>query len=71
MARPLRILAVVAILAAMLPVEGCIISLGPFAVSPGAGGHRGNPPPHAPAHGYRHYHPADGMELVFDSELGV
>jgi hypothetical protein len=28
------------------------------------------PPPHAPAHGYRAKQ-ADGMELVFDSELGV
>lgn len=28
------------------------------------------PPPHAPAHGYRHNHP-DGTELVFDSSLGV
>ena len=31
------------------------------------------PPPHAPAHGYRHKHHAGGMqlELVFDSGLGV
>ena len=28
------------------------------------------PPPHAPAHGYRQKQ-ADGMELVFDSKLGV
>jgi len=28
------------------------------------------PPPHAPAHGYRHKNP-DGTELVFDSGLGV
>lgn len=28
------------------------------------------PPPHAPAHGYRHKLPA-GVELVFDSGLGV
>jgi len=28
------------------------------------------PPPHAPAHGYRHKHP-HGVELEFDSGLGV
>jgi hypothetical protein len=29
------------------------------------------PPPHAPAHGYRRKHQQDGVELVFDSGLGV
>lgn len=28
------------------------------------------PPPHAPAHGYRHKH-RDGTELVFDKDLGI
>jgi hypothetical protein len=28
------------------------------------------PPPHAPAHGYRHKH-HQGVEMVFDAELGV
>lgn len=28
------------------------------------------PPPHAPAHGYRHKH-AHGVELVYDAHLGV
>ncbi|NIO28552.1 MAG: hypothetical protein GTO29_08365 [Candidatus Latescibacteria bacterium] len=28
------------------------------------------PPPHAPAHGYRHKHP-DGVELVYQSSIGV
>ncbi|MBI4720540.1 MAG: hypothetical protein HY770_04850 [Chitinivibrionia bacterium] len=28
------------------------------------------PPPHAPAHGYRHKH-AHGMELVYDAHLGI
>jgi hypothetical protein len=33
---------------------------------------RGNgPPPHAPAHGYRHKHEAKGVELVYDSGRGV
>ena len=31
--------------------------------------HRSGPPPHAPAHGYRHKH--HGRELVFDTNLGV
>ena len=29
------------------------------------------PPPHAPAHGHRHRHEHEGVELVFDSALGV
>jgi hypothetical protein len=29
------------------------------------------PPPHAPAHGYRHKVDHDGVDLVFDSGLGV
>ena len=29
------------------------------------------PPPHAPAHGYRHKHAAHGVELVFDTKIGV
>jgi len=33
--------------------------------------HKGKgPPPHAPAHGYRHKH-QDGVELEYDSQLGV
>jgi hypothetical protein len=34
---------------------------------------RQGPPPHAPAHGYRHKHPgpAGSVDLVFDSGLGV
>ena len=33
--------------------------------------HKPGPPPHAPAHGYRHKHHAHGVDLVFDSGLGV
>jgi hypothetical protein len=32
---------------------------------------RRGPPPHAPAHGYRHKHHHHGVELVFDSHAGV
>lgn len=35
-----------------------------------APGH-GHPPPHAPAHGHRRKHANDGVELVFDGDLGV
>ncbi|HUT77780.1 MAG TPA: hypothetical protein VM285_08850 [Polyangia bacterium] len=38
------------------------------AVHPHPGGH--GPPPHAPAHGYRHKN-RGGLELVYDSGLGV
>jgi hypothetical protein len=33
--------------------------------------HAPGPPPHAPAHGHRHKHPRDRVELVFESKLGV
>ncbi len=32
--------------------------------------HKGGPPPHAPAHGYRQQHDGN-VELVFDAEIGV
>lgn len=32
---------------------------------------RPGPPPHAPAHGYRHKHAQHGVDLVFDKGLGV
>lgn len=37
----------------------------------GDSGHRGGPPPHAPAHGYRHKHKKHGHDLKYDSGLGV
>ena len=68
----MRAAVLIATLATAFLTAGCIISLGPVAYSTGSGGHyRGTPPPQSPAHGYRHHHPADGMELVFDSELGA
>lgn len=33
--------------------------------------HEPAPPPHAPAHGYRQKHHHQGVDLVFDSRLGV
>ncbi len=42
----------------------------PVVTSPAhARGH--GPPPHAPAHGYRHKHYRDGVNLVFNAGLGV
>jgi hypothetical protein len=29
------------------------------------------PPPHAPAHGYRHKHAGDGVILVYDTDIDV
>lgn len=42
-----------------------------FAGPPGHARGRGGPPPHAPAHGYRQRHRRSGVDLVFDTGLGV
>jgi hypothetical protein len=49
----------------LLTIPACVV------VDPGGPPSRshGGPPPHAPAHGYRHKH--HGHDLVFDTELGV
>jgi hypothetical protein len=39
-------------------------------VNPKITAKRTGPPPHAPAHGYRHKH-RDGVELVYKSDIGV
>ena len=44
---------------------------GPPPHAPAHGRRYGGPPPHAPAHGYRHRHRHSGVDLVFDSGLGV
>ena len=43
----------------------------PVAKSSPAARAKHGPPPHAPAHGYRHKHAAHGVQLVFNAELGV
>ena len=50
---------------------GCVIVEGHDSPAPPARAavHRPGPPPHAPAHGYRHKH--HGRDLVFDSAFGV
>lgn len=50
--------------------SGCVHHDHPVMTPPAhAQGH--GPPPHAPAHGYRHKHHRDGVKLVFDAGLGV
>ncbi|MDX1648534.1 MAG: hypothetical protein R3263_01650 [Myxococcota bacterium] len=58
---PLRALVAAAALAAVLASAGCHLHRAP--------GRGHGPPPHAPAHGYRHHHA--GHELVFDAHRGV
>ena len=68
MSRPLALCTLIA-LAALL---GCIHPVHHDGHTPGRvvmGDH--GPPPHAPAHGYRHKHHSHGVDLVFDSEFGV
>ena len=49
--------------------SGCLV-LAPSSGGPGPGKGLG-PPPHAPAHGYRHKVAEHGVDLVFDAGLGV
>jgi hypothetical protein len=64
MKRMVNILARMVLLGAALVMTGCTV----VTVKP-AHDHGYGPPPHAPAHGYRHkYH---DHELVFDAHLGV
>ncbi|HEU4428199.1 MAG TPA: hypothetical protein VFT98_05565 [Myxococcota bacterium] len=63
MARRLQSALVCALLVAS---PACVVIDAPARVYHDEGG---GPPPHAPAHGYRHKH--EGRDLVFDRELGV
>ena len=66
----LRFAELFAALVIVVTVAGCQgIVLAPRAGGPVAV-HQSGPPPHAPAHGYRHKHRA-GPEFRFDSHLGV
>ena len=71
MRTPMIGLIVFALAVASMTFWGCSGSVGvrtttPVVVESKAPG----PPPHAPAHGYRHKHP-DGVVLVYDSGLGL
>jgi hypothetical protein len=66
-----RILFAAALAALALAASSCrtaIVYRHP--ASPPVAETRVGPPPHAPAHGYRHRH-ADGTRLVYDSTMGV
>jgi hypothetical protein len=56
---------------AVLGLASCYQAGGPPPHAPAYGYDRGGPPPHAPAHGYRFRHQRTGVDLVFDSGLGV
>jgi hypothetical protein len=54
----------VSLVVTAVTLSGCV------ALSVNGSSDRGHgPPPHAPAHGYRHHH--QGAKLAFDSKLGV
>lgn len=66
MARGLTIV----LLMAVITATGCFGGSVEVGSDPGPHAKRGHgPPPHAPAHGYRHKH--KGSEIVFDAKLGV
>jgi hypothetical protein len=56
-------LVIATLAASLLALVGCVH------VEDHDHGKRGGPPPHAPAHGYRHHH--EGAQLRYDAHLGV
>jgi hypothetical protein len=73
MERIVRISLIVVVLAASIAVIGCsrtVIRAGGSSGTATVKNDKKGPPPHAPAHGYRHKH-GDGVVLVFESSLGV
>ena len=65
-----KILSVIVVICVLLMLVSCRS----FSFSIGSGRHyehnrKPGPPPHAPAHGYRQKH--EGVELVYDSEMGI
>ncbi|MCH7548271.1 MAG: hypothetical protein IH969_01830 [Candidatus Krumholzibacteriota bacterium] len=71
MTRIARFAVIAVILAASIAVFGCSRTV---IIKHGGSSHvsdkHNGPPPHAPAHGYRHKH-SDGVTLVFQASLGV
>jgi hypothetical protein len=62
---------VVLLASAVLGISACSLVIHPDRTArPAIGERHAGPPPDAPAPGYR-YAQADGVELVFDSSLGV
>ena len=74
MKRNLRISMILVLLAAGIAVLGCSRTVyyksAPPRTTDTVQNDRHGPPPHAPAHGYRHKH-GDGVVLVYDSDLHV
>ncbi len=71
--QPARSLTLASLAAAALLSAGCVMHHH-FPSAPPAPPvviHEPGPPPHAPAHGYRHKQRRDGVDLVFDTKLGV
>jgi hypothetical protein len=71
MKRRRSLLAAALTASAVIAISGCntMIRYNQTA-SPAAGEKHAGPPPHAPAHGYRHKHP-DGTQLEYESSMGV
>lgn len=66
-----RLLLIAAFLAVGVALFGCTKKVCTKASpAPSVVMERQGPPPHAPAHGYRHKHP-DGVDLVYQSGIGV
>jgi hypothetical protein len=74
MKRIVRISLIVVLLTAGIALLGCSRTVVYRGDSPGTTitvkTNKPGPPPHAPAHGYRHKH-ATGVVLVYDSSIGV
>lgn len=73
MDRFVRISIVVVLLAGSIAVFGCsrtVVHKGRSSKTETAEADKPGPPPHAPAHGYRHKH-SNGVVLVYESSIGV
>lgn len=73
MKRIVRISIIVVLLAAAIAVFGCsrtVVRAGGSTRTTTVQTDKKGPPPHAPAHGYRHKH-TDGLVLVYEASLGV
>jgi hypothetical protein len=71
MMRVARLLLIAGLFFATIAAFGCTKTvLHKKAPSPAAKASHPGPPPHAPAHGYRHKH-SDGAVLVYKSDVGV
>jgi hypothetical protein len=73
MSRIVRISMIVVLLAGGIALLGCsktVIRARGTSATTTVEADKPGPPPHAPAHGYRHKH-GDGVVLVFEKSLGV